>query len=203
VEYLPGILGVAVVMFVSTNVDDIFVLLGFFSDTKFRARQIVIGQYFGITVLFAISLFASLISLVIPAAYIGLLGVAPIFIGLKKLWECWKGADADDDPEDHEKASAGHGNIAAVALVTMANGGDNISIYTPIFATRTMGEIAIIAFVFALMTAIWIGSARYLVNHHTIGEPIRRYGNRVVPFVLVALGLLILHEAGTIELLHR
>lgn len=190
-------------MFVSTNVDDIFVLLGFFSDPKFRARQIVIGQYLGIAVLFAVSLLASLISLVIPAAYIGLLGLAPIFIGLKKLWELWKGTDTDDDPEDHEKASAGHGNIVAVALVTMANGGDNISIYTPIFATRSIYEIATIAVIFAVLTAMWIGSAHSLVNHRTIGAPIRRYGNRVVPFVLVALGILILHEAGTIELLRR
>jgi cadmium resistance protein CadD (predicted permease) len=203
VEYLPGILGVAVVMFVSTNVDDIFVLLGFFSDPKFRARQIVIGQYLGIAVLFAVSVLASLISLVIPATYIGLLGLAPIFIGLKKLWELWKGTDTDDDPENHEKASAGHGNIVAVALVTMANGGDNISIYTPIFATRSIYEIATIAVIFAFLTAMWIGSAHYLVNHRTIGAPIRRYGNRVVPFVLVALGILILHEAGTIELLRR
>ncbi len=34
---------------VSTNVDDIFVLIGFFADPKFRARDIVIGQYAGIT----------------------------------------------------------------------------------------------------------------------------------------------------------
>jgi len=64
-EYLFGILGIAVVLFASTNVDDIFVLLGFFADPKFRGRQIVIGQYLGITALYGASVLASLISLVI------------------------------------------------------------------------------------------------------------------------------------------
>jgi len=202
-EYLFGILGIAVVLFASTNVDDIFVLLGFFADPKFRPRQVVIGQYLGIAALYAASVLASLISLVIPAAYIGLLGLAPIFLGLKKLWMLREGSGADDAPEDHEKVSAGHGNIVAVAAVTIANGGDNISIYTPLFATRTIDEIAVIAIVFVLMTALWLGVAHFLVNHPTIGRPIRRYGHRAVPFVLVALGTLILYEAGTVRLFYR
>lgn len=72
------LIGIAVVLFVSTNVDDVFVLLGFFSDPKFRPRQVVAGQYAGILALFSVSVAASLLSLVVPPAYIGLLGVAPV-----------------------------------------------------------------------------------------------------------------------------
>lgn len=203
VDNIVGILGLAVVLFASTNIDDIFVLLGFFVDPKFRTRQIVIGQYLGIAALCGVSLLASMISLVIPAAYIGLLGLAPIFLGLKKLWEWRKGSEIDHDPEDHSGASIGHGKIAAVAMVTIANGGDNISIYIPLFATRTMGEIAVIAVVFTVLTTLWLSAAHFLINHPRIGAPIRRYGHRVVPFMLVALGTLILYEAGTIRLLCR
>ncbi|MDE1997119.1 MAG: cadmium resistance transporter, partial [Rhizobiaceae bacterium] len=122
---LFGLIGFGIVVFISTNVDDVLVLLGFFSDPKFRTRQIVIGQFAGIAVLCGVSFIASLISLIIAPAYIGLLGLAPLFLGLKQLWERWTGADEEDgDPEDHEKAAAGHGNILAVAAVTIANGGD-------------------------------------------------------------------------------
>lgn len=199
--HLFELFGIAVVLFASTNVDDIFVLLGFFADPKFRAPQIVVGQYFGIAALYGASVLASLISLVVPAAYVGLLGLAPILLGLKKIWDLRAGATTDSDPEGHEKASAGHSNIVAIAAVTIANGGDNISIYTPLFATRTIYEIAIIGIVFAVMTAVWLGMAHFLTNHRTIGAPIRRYGHRVVPFVLVALGVFILYEAGTAQLL--
>jgi cadmium resistance protein CadD (predicted permease) len=61
-----ALLGLAIALFASTNVDDLFVLVGFFADPKVRARDIVIGQYAGITVLFVVSVVASLLSLVIP-----------------------------------------------------------------------------------------------------------------------------------------
>lgn len=198
--YVLGVFGVAVATFVSTNVDDIFVLLGFFADPKFRLNQIVIGQYLGIGALYGFSAVASLLVLVIPAAYIGLLGLAPIYFGLRRLWEIWNGVETGDDAEDHQKASAGHGNIAAVALVTIANGGDNISIYTPLFATRSAYEILIIGCIFAMLTAVWLGAAHSLVNHPKLGAPIRRHGHRIVPFVLIALGIFILYEAGTARL---
>ena len=197
---LLGVFGVAIVVFASTNVDDIFVLLGFFTDPKFRAKQVVIGQYLGIAALYGVSVLASFLVLVIPAAYIGLLGFAPIFFGLRRLWELWNGVETGDNPEDHEKASVGHGNIVAVALVTIANGGDNISIYTPLFATRSVYEILAIGGIFAILTAVWLGAAHSLVNHPTLGAPIRRHGHRVVPFILIALGILILYEAGTARL---
>lgn len=61
----------AIALFASTNVDDLFVLLGFFSDPKFRARDIVVGQHAGIATLFGLSVAVSLLSLVIPRLYWG------------------------------------------------------------------------------------------------------------------------------------
>jgi cadmium resistance protein CadD (predicted permease) len=200
-EHLVGLIGLAVALFASTNVDDVFVLLGFFADSKFRGRQVVVGHYIGFGTLYGVSVVASLMSLVIPTAYIGLLGLAPILIGLKKVWELRKGTDESVEEPNHSAAPSGRGNIAAVAAVTMANGGDNISIYTPLFATRSGYDIAIIGGVFALMTPVWLVVAHWLTNHRTIGAPIRSYGGRVVPFVLIALGFVILYEAGTFGLL--
>lgn len=198
-EQLISVVAIAVALFASTNVDDVFVLLGFFADSKVRARRIVVGQYLGIGTLYGVSVVASLVSLVIPPAYIGILGAVPIAIGLRKLWDLRQ--DTDQSKEEQESYTARDGNVLAVAMVTIANGGDNISIYTPLFATRSGFDVAVIGVVFAVMAAIWIGIAHWLTNHRTIGAPIRRYGHRVVPFVLIALGALILFEAETFGLL--
>jgi cadmium resistance protein CadD (predicted permease) len=201
-EHIVSLFGAAAAVFTSTNVDDVFVLLGFFSDSKFRGRQVVIGQYFGIATLYGVSVVASLASLVIPTAYIGLLGLAPIMIGLRKVWSLRNGVDASEEKTRAQGPSfAGRANIAAVAAVTIANGGDNISIYTPLFATRSGYDIAAIGGVFAAMTFVWLLVARWLVHHRTIGAPLRRYGGHVVPFVLIALGFYILYDSGTFGLL--
>jgi cadmium resistance protein CadD (predicted permease) len=196
-----ALLGLATVLFVSTNVDDVFVLIGFFADPKFRARDVVFGQYAGITALFGVSLVASLLSLVIPRPYLGLLGIAAILIGAKKLIDLHRERDKGEATlERHSNASA-NGRSATVALVTIANGGDNIGVYAPSLAIRSWDEIAVIALVFVVMTAIWCFAAHSMVNHPKLGAPIRRYGHRAAPIVLVGLGILILHQAGSFGLL--
>lgn len=192
-------LAVSVVAFASTNVDDIFVLLGFFAAPHFRARHVVLGQYLGISALVAVSLVCSLIALVIPPAYIGLLGLLPIGIGVKKLWETWRGQG--DDAEGDRPAPAAH-KILAVAAVTAANGGDNIGVYVPLFATRSLDERLVIIAVFAGMTALWCLVAHHLVNHRALGAPIRRYGHWLLPWVLIAIGIAILLENDTLLVLH-
>jgi cadmium resistance protein CadD (predicted permease) len=87
--------------------------------------------------------------------------------------------------------------------VTIANGGDNIGIYMPTFAIRSSYEITVIALVFVVMTALWCFLAHSMVNHPKLGAPIRRYGHRVAPIVLVGLGILILYQAGSLALLFR
>jgi cadmium resistance protein CadD (predicted permease) len=190
----PIVLGIA--LFASTNIDDLFVLLGLFSDPRYRRSDVVLGQYAGIAILFGVSVAASLISLALAPEYVGLLGLAPIAIGLKRLLEL-RGGGAEEAGE-----AAGSGaNIVAVASVTVANGGDNIGIYTPLFAIRPAGDIAIVAIVFVAMTAAWLFAAYRLTVHPRLGAPIRRYGPQVVPFVLIGLGIMILAEAGSVALL--
>jgi cadmium resistance protein CadD (predicted permease) len=188
-------LAVSVIAFASTNVDDIFVLLGFFADPAFRARHVVLGQYLGIGALVAVSLVCSLIALVLPPASIGLLGLLPIGIGVKKLWEAWRGGE--DRAEDGAPAPGAH-TLLAVAAVTAANGGDNIGVYVPMFATHSLHEKLVILAVFAAMTGLWCLVAHFLVNHRALGAPIRRYGHLLLPWVLIGIGIAILLENDTL-----
>ena len=200
-DHYAALLALAIGLFVSTNVDDIFVLVGFCADPKFKPRQIAVGQLAGLGALYGASVVFSLLALVVPPATIGFLGLLPIAIGLKKIRELRREDEPEDDPEPASIRSSSHGNVLAVAAVTIANGGDNLSIYTPMFATRSGVDVAIIGLVFAAMTLAWLGAAFWLTHHRTLGAPIRRYGRRATPFVLVALGLYILHEAGTLAML--
>lgn len=202
-ESYLGLVGIAVLLFASTNVDDLFVLIGFFSDPRVRARHVVVGQFMGIGVLYGVSVLASLLCIVVPRAYIGLLGLAPIFIGVAKLHSLWRGPGADEQGRDDAVvATARVGrNGLTVAIATVANGGDNISVYTPLFATRSPAEVAAAGLVFAIMTALWCFFGHWLVNHPALGVPLRRYGPITLPFILIGLGILILYESGTLHLL--
>jgi cadmium resistance protein CadD (predicted permease) len=198
-EALVSLIGLSVVVFASTNIDDAFVLVGFFADKNFRARDVVIGQYAGVSGLYVVSVIAALISLVIPPAYIGLLGFVPIAIGVKKLSDLWRGEETKG--EEKLPSTGALRRMLAVATVTLANGGDNIAVYTALFATRRGHEVPAMGVVFAVMTGLWCLAAHWLVNHRALGAPIRHYAHRVVPFVLIGLGVLILMKTDTLRLL--
>jgi cadmium resistance protein CadD (predicted permease) len=82
-EPLITLIGIAIVAFASTNVDDAFVLVAFFSDRNFSAGDVAAGQYGGVAAMYVLSLVAVLISVTIPAPFLGLLGLIPIAIGIK------------------------------------------------------------------------------------------------------------------------
>ena len=192
--HLP-LLALAVTLFASTNIDDLVVLIGFFADCRFRARDIVAGQFAGVAALFLVSAAGSLLSLVIPKTYLGLLGILPIVIGIRKL------SDLRHDTSAPE--SRNQGSVASVTLVTIANGGDNIGIYIPAFAVHSGAEIGVIAMVFVAMTALWCMLAHWMVNHRRLGAPMRRYGHIFATLVLIGLGIVIIYKAGTVGWLLR
>jgi cadmium resistance protein CadD (predicted permease) len=202
VTSLLALIGQAVVLFISTDLDDVFVLLAFFADPRFSTRQIAAGQFLGIALLYALSVTGSFVSLVVPPAVVGLLGLVPITMGLKSAWELWISSEADEQASSEPQTPMGRANIAAVFAMTIANGGDNVSVYIPLFAVRSGSAIAIMGVVFAIMTAGWLSAAYWLTRHRAIGAPVRRYARLLMPFVFIALGIFILYQAGTVKLIH-
>jgi hypothetical protein len=59
----------------------------------------------------------------------------------------------------------------AVAAVIFSNGGDNIGVYTPLFAKYNSAITVIwVVIIFMAMTAIWCIAAYYLVNHPLVAS---------------------------------
>ena len=117
-------LGIAVIAFASTNIDGMLVLVGFLADPTYHTRTVVLGEYLGIGALVSASLACTLLAVAIPGEYVGLLGFAPMIIGLAKLWIARRQQSDDMAPRraDHANSS----KVLAVAAVTIANGGDNL-----------------------------------------------------------------------------
>ena len=81
----------------------------------------------------------------------------------------------------------------------MANGSDNISIYVPLFASSTWEGLVVILGVFFTLVGVWCFAAYRLTQVSAIADTLTRYGNNLVPFVLMGLGVLILVKSHTLE----
>jgi cadmium resistance protein CadD (predicted permease) len=184
----------AATVFVATNIDNLLVLLAFFADDAYTDAEIFVGQYVGIGLLVALSLLGSRAAALLPHPTVGLLGLVPLGVGLRRLMA---GTGAAVEPTDRRSRAA---HTLVVAAAAIANGGDNVAAYIPFFALLTGVELMSSLAVFAILTALWCITARAVVTHPASGPVVRRYGRWLVGAVMIALGLTILARSGTLGL---
>lgn len=198
------LLGIWIVAYVLTNLDDLLLLAAFFAHPNFRTRNVVAGEYLGVGTILAAALLGAEALAEAPIEWIGLLGFVPIAIGVRM-------ALADDPTE----APAGDGNgeskrgvirtaaghtigtdTYVVWVVTVANSADNFSVYLPLLAAQGFEATWLVVGVFAVMIGLWCLIGYGANEHPLVGRVLERYSERLLPYVLVGLGLFVLVETG-------
>jgi cadmium resistance protein CadD (predicted permease) len=194
------LVGRAAGMFAVTNVDDIVILALFFgraTGQRGAAARVVVGQYLGFAGILAASIVGALGAALLPDTMIPYLGLLPLLLGLRAAWRVWRDRQAtDEEPTAVAKGPA----VLAVAAVTFANGGDNIGVYVPVFATAGAGGLVVFAVVFLVLVAVWCAGGRFFATRPIIARALSRWGDIVLPVVLIGIGLLILIEGGAFGL---
>lgn len=167
----------AVLLFISTNIDDLFVIIAFLSDPRFKKSDVIVGQFAGIAFLTLASFFAAN---QIPGSYLRIISAMPIALGIYKVWS------ALNITKDNYRFGAR--GMLTVASFTMANGFDNIICNIPIFAGQSKTTHYEYFFIFMVMVGVWCGFGWYLVNHALAGKCVRRFGMYFLPWILIAMG---------------
>lgn len=192
----------AITAFTATNLDDLVILTLLFSqiNATFHRWHIVVGQYIGFAALVLASIPGFFGGLIFPPHWIGLLGLIPIAIGLGR----WLNQESDSSEEVNQNANlsptSGLANFLSpqtysVAAITIANGSDNIGIYVPLFASNNLGELVVMLGVFFTLVGVWCYASYQLTRQSAIANFLTRYGNSLVPFVLVGLGTFIILDS--------
>jgi cadmium resistance protein CadD (predicted permease) len=197
VREVVGTVAAAVGVFAGTNVDDIIVLTVLFLSARSAGRprpwQIWIGQYTGIGVLVVISVLAALGLTIVPDQWVGVLGLVPLALGVRGLVGVIR--TRGDGRDAAPVAATG---LASVAGVTIANGADNVSVYTPLLRTIGVTNSVVTVTVFAVLIAVWCAAGSWLGSHRRIIAIVQRYGLWIVPAVFMLIGAIIIGESGVI-----
>lgn len=206
----------------ATTFDDNIYLAMFFSRTnhQFRPLHIIMGEYLGFSLLIGISLSGFLIGHVVNSSWLGLLGLLPISIGLNTLLAregCQERSSRSSDQRDGEPVPSLSQQLPyesrrrpltllrvlqdrrtyQVSAVTVANGGNNIAIYIPLFASCSLPRLGVILLTCYAAIGLWCFNSWFLIRQPHSAIVMSRYVARAVPFVLIALGLSILMRNGT------
>lgn len=185
------LLGIGAGAFVASNIDDTFMLMLLFSSANFFARDVTIGQFLGIALLVMVSTSAALLILVVPLFVIGLMGFIPIGIGVKRLIEHQEISKINN--QNNKIASL---SFLSVAGITLANGGDDIGVFTPLFAKyNTYFEVTILVILFMLLTGVWCFLTYYFIRRPLMASRMNYLSQIISPFVLIGIGVYILLDS--------
>lgn len=185
------LLGIGTGAFIASNIDDTFMLMLLFSSTTLLARDVTIGQFLGIALLVIVSASAALLVLVVPLFVIGLMGFIPIGIGVKRLIEHRQVSRTTKQNKKLESYS-----FLSVAGITVANGGDDLGVFTPLFAKyNTNFEVIFLVILFMLLTGIWCILTYYFIRRPLIASRLSYISQIISPFVLIGLGVYILLDS--------
>ena len=192
----------SIILYSGTAVDLLIILMLFFAKRKSRKDiiNIYLGQFLGsVSLIFLSLLFAFVLNYIPSKEILGLLGLIPIFLGLKVLLL----GDSDGEAIAKEGLRKDNKNlIFLVAMITFAScGADNIGVFVPYFTTLNLGNLIVTLLTFLVMIYLLVFSAQKLAQVPSVGETLEKYSRWFIAIVYLGLGIYILIENNSFDML--
>ena len=192
----------SIILYSGTAVDLLIILMLFFAKRKSRKDiiNIYLGQFLGsVSLIFLSLLFAFVLNYIPSKEILGLLGLIPIFLGLKVLLL----GDSDGEAIAKEGLRKDNKNlIFLVAMITFAScGADNIGVFVPYFTTLNLANLIVALLTFLVMIYLLVFSAQKLAQVSSVGETLEKYSRWFIAVVYLGLGIYILIENNSFDIL--
>lgn len=192
----------SIILYSGTAVDLLIILMLFFAKRKSRKDiiNIYLGQFLGsVSLIFLSLLFAFVLNYIPSKEILGLLGLIPIFLGLKVLLL----GDSDGEAIAKDGLRKDNNNlIFLVAMITFAScGADNIGVFVPYFTTLNLANLIVTLLTFLVMIYLLVFSAQKLAQVPSVGETLEKYSRWFIAVVYLGLGMYILIENNSFDML--
>jgi len=192
----------SIILYSGTAVDLLIILMLFFAKRKSRKDiiNIYLGQFLGsVSLIFLSLLFAFVLNYIPSKEILGLLGLIPIFLGLKVLLL----GDSDGEAIAKDSLRKDDKNlIFLVAMITFAScGADNIGVFVPYFTTLNLANLIVTLLTFLVMIYLLVFSAQKLAQVPSVGETLEKYSRWFIAVVYLGLGMYILIENNSFDML--
>jgi cadmium resistance protein CadD (predicted permease) len=178
--------------FAATNIDNLALLVGWLLAGRGRNRLILVGHLLGMLTILVLTIAFGLGANLIPLEYVGYLGIIPVSLGLKGLYDLSRNSVATKT-----NSVSGHVTPLSIAATQVANGVDTVLVFGPLLADSESRIDLVVVIGFVMMTFAWFGLARFLERHASRLTLLERYGHWVAPVVLILVGFYILDNTTT------
>ena len=187
----PALVVPVTAAYISTNVDGYALLLGFFSNRRYRAMEIVAGQFVSVAAQVAISIAIMRSGWVTQSPLVGLAGVLPFFAGVKRIAQLSRRDESRRGNAMYREATprGAFGRIATVAAVACSGAIDNVVVYSSVMVGRAPSEITFIVGMLGVLTVLLCLCSFGTASPGSPVPALQVAAGRLAPFMTLAIGV--------------
>ena len=188
----------AILAFISTNIDNIIVVTVLLATATSSAtkRKILSSQYISLIILVILSFAGSLLINLISLQYTSILGLIPIALGIKTIFDNRKRSSAllqNPEAEHNRFSSDNTSGLLTFVMLALSNGMDNIGVYVPMFTNLVTGwDIIVISLIFIVMMTVLCFICGKIAGLPVVNDKIQKHAVHITPVVYVLLGIYII-----------
>ena len=187
--------------FVATNLDNLVLLVVMLGADAQNRAAVILGFLAAAICVLCLSAIGAVIGANLDPGLIGYLGLAPLLMGIYLLYKLFRG-DKPDDPSTGDSNSGGQvSGLLGSFLLMSSNSGDSVAIFFPLLAESGRDALLWIVSTFLLCALLWAALAWGIADQPRIARRIEKVGEKLVPWIMIGMGVYILLDTGTDTLL--
>ncbi len=191
-----AIIPIAAGAYAATNMDNFILLVALLARYR-NHTWYVVAAYLACMLIFGfVGLWIGKAANFAPVEYLGLLGFVPISIGVVELIQLRRGR-AKVTVAKNESDDGARKVFMTTLSSQLGNGADTIVIFGVLFIDSAPSADILTIFTLLAMGVVFVFVGIYAVRHPALCEWIDRYAYRVMPFVLIIVGVYIVANTAT------
>ena len=197
---LLGLTILVVTTFVVTNLDNLIILVFMLGQFPNARLYVLAGFVVSVILVIAVSSIGILIGTMVNPGIVGYLGIAPLAMGVYLLFQQLTSASAKPDKTPSTVNASARIGLTTVVLM-FSNSADSIAVLLPLLAESLSTPTILIVTIYLFTSLVWCGLSITIASNRTLAQRISNAGEKLVPWVMVAVGVYVLSNTGTDSLL--
>ena len=185
-----------VTTFAVTNLDNLIILVFLLGQSKGERHHVLIGFIASVILVVAASSIGILIGTMLSPNIVGYLGIAPLVIGAYLLYQQLTAVENKSAIATTTMHSPSRIWLTTVVLI-FSNSADSIAVLLPLLAESGSTPTLLIVSIYLLTSILWCAIYLKIASNAGLAQRISARGEKLVPWVMIAVGIYVLSNTGT------
>jgi cadmium resistance protein CadD (predicted permease) len=186
--------------FAVTNLDNLIILVFLLGQSPNARQHVLMGFVAAVILVIAVSSVGILIGTLLSPSLVGYLGFGPLLIGIYILYQQLRSTENKSTAVISAMGAPSRIWLTTVVLM-FSNSADSIAVLLPLLAESGSMPTLLIVSIYLLTSILWCAISIKIASNAGLAKRINDRGEKLVPWVMIAVGIYVLSNTGTDSLL--